>query len=88
MTEVWNADAYEAGRRCWNAALTADDDTRRSLERAATRYFWRACGMEAGRAAGLNAALPSVRDHPDSTQNRQTGGAGLRDGNVEPRSHR
>lgn len=53
----WNERSYIAASRCWEAGLKADDATRKALERAATRYFWKACGIE-DRAAEpkLNAA--------------------------------
>jgi len=45
----WKEDAYEAARRCWNRSrVETDTETRKALERAATRFFWRACGMEGG----------------------------------------
>lgn len=37
---------FDTARRCLQAAKGKDDQTRRSLERAAARYFWKACGMD------------------------------------------
>jgi len=45
----WKEDAYEAARRCWTRSrMETDTKTRKALERAGTRFFWRACGMEGG----------------------------------------
>lgn len=57
MTD-WKEDAYEAARRCWTRSrVESDTETRRALERAGTRFFWRACGME----RGPSGPLPPVR---------------------------
>jgi hypothetical protein len=77
--EGFNSAQFEAAQRAWQAGADHQDpDTRKALERLSATYFWASIGM--GRAAGLSAALPSVRVFPDCTQSRQTGGCGLRDG--------
>ena len=58
---AWDANAYEAARRCLVAAYTArDEDTRRSLQRAARRYLFKAHGKERA-PAGMAITAGAVR---------------------------
>lgn len=43
----WNNEAFHDAWKHLNTAATATDDAeRKAEERAATRDFWRACGMD------------------------------------------
>lgn len=56
---VWDELAYRSAVRCWEAGQTTDTETRKSLERAATRYFWKSLGMERNDAREPGIGVPA-----------------------------
>lgn len=60
MERIWNEVAFDTAQRCWSAGQGKDEETRRALERAAVRYFYRACGMDRRDARMANDA-PRLR---------------------------
>lgn len=56
MERIWNEVAFDTAQRCLQAGAGRDDVTRKALERAAARYFFKACGMDRGASRGIEPA--------------------------------
>ena len=74
---VYRAGDCSTAQGLWKRGQSMNDDDRRALERAATKFFWKGLGMArqegAGRAPGVVSARPAARDRPSVKRNAGTG---------------
>lgn len=63
----WNGQDFTTAQNVWRRGASMDDDDRRALERAAVRYFYKACGIDRQGACisggTTHAPCPTKRGH-------------------------
>lgn len=75
----FNEGQFEAARLAWKASAGQEDiKTQKALERLSATYFFASMGMDrgrgAGRAQGVDDALPAAREQAQPSVTRVSGG--------------